>query len=239
MAYEFQIRRSFPYCTAERVFRWSALTPAEAALLEKEQVTSHHVPGEMVFRQDDPSAGIHYIEEGYVLVSRVDALGNETTFGIFGPQETIGHRSFFAEDLHIASARAITPCKAFLIPPGTLRKLFASNADLAWWFLRTIASDRGPPDGLLLRGNGVHTRLRMIRLLLVLRDRFARRDENGQLVIELPLSRAEIANMVGVAPETVTRTIREIEDERLAVFRGRRVLVPNPDLLERAGQLEV
>ncbi len=202
-------------------------------------VKHKYEPGKIVFRQSDVPAGILCIEQGYVLLSRIDALGNETAFGIFGPNETIGHRSFFASDLHVATARTITDCLVYLIPQETVRQLFESNLDVAWWFLRTIASDRGPSDGLLLRGNKVPARIRIIRMLLILRDRFARIDANGHLVFELPISRKEIANMVGVTAESVTRTIREIEKDELAIFRGRKVVVPRPEQLERAAELDV
>jgi len=237
--YKFRIRRSLPSPGAEEESTWDGFSPAELDLLNREIVKSRYAPGSVIYNQDDPPGGIFCIEQGYVLMSRTDQLGNETTFGIFGPEETIGHRSFFAADRHIATARTITPCSAYLIQPKTVRALVESNYELAFWFLRTIARDRGPPDGLLLRGNGVHARTRLIRMLLILRDRFAQTDPYGQLIFDLPLSRGEMANMVGVAPETVTRTIRELEERQLAVFQGRRVIVPHPQLLERAGEIDL
>ncbi len=45
--------------------------------------------------------------------------------------------------------------------------------------------------------------------------------------------------MVGVTAESVTRTIREIEKDELAIFRGRKVVVPRPEQLERAAELDV
>ncbi len=239
MEYKFRLRRSFPFSATEKDTEWDGFTPSEVELLDRKTIRRKYAPGDFIFHQDDTPSGIFCIEGGYVLLSRMDASGNETTFGIFGPNETIGHRSFFASDLHVATARAITHCFSYLIPTDTVRQLFELNLELAWWFLRTVASDRGPLDGLLLRGSKVSARVRFIHMLLVLRDRFAQTDANGHLVFELPLSRVEIANMLGVTPETITRTLRELQDENLAIIHGRTVIVPRPDLLERASEPNV
>ena len=234
LGYKFRLRGSFPYSATEKETEWDEFTPSEVDLLDRETVKTKHAPGDFIFRQNDSPSGVFCIVGGYVLLSRTDSFGNETTFGIFGPDETIGHRSFFASDLHLATARAITHCFVYHIPTDTMRQLFESNLELAWWFLRTVASDRGPLDGLLLRGNKVPARVRFIHMLLLLKDRFARTDENGHLVFELPLRRVEIADMLGVTPETITRTIREIQTDNLAIIRGRKIIVPRLDLLERA-----
>ena len=46
-------------------------------------------------------------------------------------------------------------------------------------FLRTLARDPGPSDGLLLRAHQVPIRVRLVSLLLILRDRFGVRGEEN------------------------------------------------------------
>jgi len=239
VGYEFRLRRSFAFPVDENDTTWKGFTPAEVDLIDRTAIRNTYPPGDAVFHQNDKPAGIFCIEDGYVLMSRLDTSGNETTFGIFGPNETMGHRSFFAFDLHVATARAITHCSVYLIPPHTVRRLLESNPDLAWWFLRTVASDRGPLDGLLLRGSKVSVRTRFFHMLLLLRDRFAETDALGQLIYDLPLSRGEIANMLSVTPETVARTVRDLQDENIAIFQGRRkVIVPKPEILDLASEAD-
>ena len=112
-----------------------------------------------------------------------------------------------------------------------MHQLLDSNPALIRWFLRELASDRGPPNALLLRGPHMSIRERVANLLLILRDKFAVADAEGGLVFQLPIRRQEIAALVGVRPETLSRVIRDFEEEGLAMFDGRRIVVRRPDQL--------
>ena len=94
-----------------------------------------------------------------------------------------------------------------------------------------MARDRGPPDALLLRGQNLSIRIRLIYLLLIFKDRFACPEKDGSLVYELPLQRQDIAAMLGARAESVTRAINELQQDGIASFFRRTVTVPDPDRL--------
>lgn len=236
MEYVFRLRATYPLSPNEVETEWSEFSPAEAALLDRTRKKRLRPRGHTIFQQNDDPSGVYWIEAGLALLSRIDVSGNETAFGIVGPGETLGHRSYFAGEAHAATARALIDCRVYLIPETTMRQLLDSNPALARWFLRTIARDRGPRDGLLLRGSGLTARVRLVHLLLVLKDRFAQAYQDGRLVFDLPLKRQEIASMLGVSPETVARTIRQLKDEGIATFNGHRIVVPHLDRLLNAAE---
>lgn len=215
---------------------WGELTRSEIALVDRTLQRRAYRRGETIFHQDDEPLGIYCVRSGYVLLWRIDAFGNETAFGLVGPGENMGYRSLFAEERHAATARALTPCQVCLMPGATVNQLIDAKPALARRFLHMVARDRGPTYALLLRGQHVPLRVRLIHLLLVLKERFARTGKDGQLVIELPLSRQDIAAMVGARPETITRALRELEEEGVATFRGRQVEIKRLDrLMDVAG----
>jgi CRP/FNR family transcriptional regulator len=74
-------------------------------------------------------------------------------------------------------------------------------------------------------------RARTAHLLLMLKDRFATVTEDGSLSFELPLSRKDMASIVGTRPETIARTIRSLEADGVTRFSGRRVTVHDLDAL--------
>jgi CRP-like cAMP-binding protein len=213
---------------------WDAFSPSEIALLDRTRRRHGHRQGETIFNQDDEPQGIYCLEEGHVLLWRLDAFNNETAFQVVSSGEMLGCRSFFAEEHHAATARALVDCRAYLIPRTTMHQLLDSNPALVRWFLRAIASDPGPPDALLLHGSHVSIRMRLVNLLIILKDLFASADPEGQLVYELPVGRREIAALVEARPETVARAIRELDKEGLASFHRRRVVVPRLDRLIEA-----
>jgi CRP-like cAMP-binding protein len=102
-------------------------------------------------------------------------------------------------------------------------------------FLKALARDRGAPDGLLLRGQQLPLRIRLIHLLLILKDRYAENKPDGSLSFELPLLRRDIAALLGTRAESVARAIKELKKDGIANFKGRNVLIPDEGrLLELA-----
>jgi len=66
---------------------------------------------------------------------------------------------------------------------------------------------------------------------LVLKDRYQKKSENGEFTLEPPLSRQDLAAMIGIHPETMSRTIKQLETDGIAHFSGRTVHVSKLDEL--------
>jgi CRP/FNR family transcriptional regulator len=94
-------------------------------------------------------------------------------------------------------------------------------------FLYTLARDRGPADGLLLRSQHTPVRVRLVYLLLILLDDYGSKLSDSSTEYRLPLKRYDIGSLIGSRPESVTRAIRELERDGVAFFRHRHVSVPD------------
>ena len=85
----------------------------------------------------------------------------------------------------------------------------------------------------MLESATLPVRARFAHLLLVLKERYGVAGKGGAIVLELPLSRQDMAAMIGVRPESMSRTIRSFEDDEIALFSGRRVQIHNvQDLID-------
>jgi CRP-like cAMP-binding protein len=203
------------------------LAASDIELLNATQLIRRYRQGACIFGQDDEPQGIYCVSSGYVLLWQIDTFGNETAFGVIGPGEMMGYRSYFAEEPHAATARALTECRVCLIPSRTMVQLLDLNTTLGRHFLHALARDPGPPNGLLLRAQHMPIRVRLVSLLLVLKDRFAAAGPDDSAEFDLPIARHDIAALLGARPETVTRTIKELNDDGVTIFSDRHVDVPH------------
>lgn len=219
------------FCQFRKATKWADLGSDETRILDQARRVYACRRGDTVFLQGDEPQGIYCVESGYILLWQSDYFGNETAFGLVGPGDSMGYRSFFAEDQHAATARAVTPCKVCLIPGAAIRTLLARNPRLAERFLRLVARDRGPSDAILLRGQHSPLRVRLVHLLLTLVEKCQTNESGDGIAFEVPLSRRDMAAMIGVRPETLTRAIGDMEDEGIATFEGRRVSIRKMDRL--------
>lgn len=75
-----------------------------------------------------------------------------------------------------------------------------------------------------------------LRLLLTLQDEYDLVGENGKLIMELPVSRDDLAAILGVRRESVSRVIHDLNDGGLVRFMGRHLEMPNTPIVEQAGR---
>ncbi len=218
--------------SAERLagagFPVQTLTPDELDLLQRGLREIPHKRRHCIFRQDDPSDGIHCVVDGEVLLESVDYEGNQIAFFIAAKGDLIGYRSLFAEVAHAATARALSSCRTFFIPAAVLHRLIAGNPELGRAFLRLLALDPGPIAAPLLRNPYIPAGARLGHLLQVLGEQFGRAAQGGGITFGLPLSRSDIAALIGARRETVARLLREFERAGVVRLAKRNLVVTDP-----------
>ena len=210
---------------------WKDLDDAHHATLDAARQLQSFEPGQRIVAQGEACAGIHCVQRGEFAVRRVDDAGRSIVLGLGGPGEAVGSRAFFAKGTHAASVEALQHVTTCFIPATAMRELVASSPRLAVSVLERITKEADEADDTRLRQVFLPVRARFAHLLLDLRDRHGRVDDDGSLVITLPLSRQDIAAALGTTPETVARTVGALQSDGVATFTGRTVRVPDLDLL--------
>lgn len=210
---------------------WAVLDDEATGQLRASLKESSYRAGQTVYQQYENPEGIYCVQEGVLLLTQNDATGSVIGLRLVTRGETLGFRSYFADEPHAATATALEPSKICFIPAHTFSELIEHNPDLSRRFLKTMARDRGPADASLLRSPHFPARLRLVHLLLILTRYLRSEAVSGSISIKLPLKRTHVAWLIDVRAETLSRTIREVEDLGLAVFKGPNVLIPDLDKL--------
>lgn len=195
--------------------------------------------GDNLFMQNDATTGILCIQSGNVLLWHLDPFGVKTSFRVAGQGEMLGYRSLLGDDRHAATAEALSECRVCFYPKKKLEELIYNDPILTRQFFRLVARDRGPPDALMLRGQHLPVRVRLVYLLLTTKNHHAEVRPDGSLVYQLPLSRKDIATLIAARPETVTRAIKALESDDVARFYNRKVVVPDPAKLYEEARIDV
>ncbi|MEO1480688.1 MAG: Crp/Fnr family transcriptional regulator [Myxococcota bacterium] len=218
-------------CDNRQDSEWCALKNDELDLLDSVKAANVYQPGQVVFYQGNPCLGIFCVEEGTVALRKTDANGNNVITRLVQAGETLGYRAFFADGPYAASAEAVTAARVCFIDRDAVGNLLARNPTIGQQFLRHMARDLEESDSEQLNLATLDVRTRLSHLLLSLKDRFSEVDEEGNIVLQLPISRQDMASMLGTRPETVARTIKGLESDGVAQFNGRTVTVNDLDLL--------
>jgi CRP/FNR family transcriptional regulator, anaerobic regulatory protein len=180
--------------------------------------------GEHIFREGDPFNAIAAVRSGTVKTYVIDTEGREQVQGFFLPGEVIGLS---------AISKARYPCDAVALDSVLLcRFSFPNIAALATrmpglqqHLFKLLSHDIG--KAALLAGN-YSADERMAAFLISLSRRYAARGFSATRFL-VTMSRADMANYLRLAAETVSRVLRRFQEDGLICVERRDI-----ELLDRA-----
>lgn len=219
-------------CAALSYSVWTHLSESDLDFLNDHKKTRRYKPGQIIFFQDDPCYGVYCIESGLVALRKTDEQGRSVIVRLVHPGETVGYRTFFAGGNFTSSAEALGSCRICFIERSVLEYLLDRNKDVMREFTRQLANELKRSEEDMLYRSTLPARNRLAHLLLNLVAHADLELKRKDLRWELPLSRQDMAAILGIRPETIARTLHTFETEGIAYFEGRKVTVPELGRLE-------
>ncbi len=210
---------------------WDALTPVEIALFNRNVVCKTYKPGSVIFGQGNRCKGLYLVERGLVAVRKVDEKGQSAIVRLAHQGDTLGYRPLLAKENHRATAEVIQEARICFVNAATMHRLLFSNPQLGMRFLEHTAQALGEAEERLFQVAALSVRTRIIHLLILLRDHYGTTTSDGTLFLELPMTWRDLADMIGARPESVSRTLRQIQEDGLIRLSGRTVRIKHIDRL--------
>ena len=210
---------------------WAAVDGKDREILDRAKTCNVYDPGQVVFYEGNACLGIHCVESGTLKLRKSSPNGEDVVVGLAEPGDVLGYLAYFSDGGHRVTAEAVTPCRICFVDRAVVKALLQRNPALGLAFLKRIAGDAERSEEERVQALSLPLRARTAHLLLVLKDRSATADDEGRLTIQLPLTRRDLAAMLGTRPESLSRLIRSFESEGIAQFGAREVVVPDLDAL--------
>lgn len=185
--------------------------------------------GEMLFAAGDEEAACATLLSGALKVSAIDHDGNEQILALVHPAGFIGE--LFAPFAH-HDVVALTDSRLCTFARRDIERAIEDYPALARALLRRSQADLLATRGLLELTGRVSAEARLAALI----HDFAVAASDSSCHVaphfELPLTRGEIGNMLGLTIETVSRKLGELEDMGAIRREGKRgIALRNPELL--------
>lgn len=210
---------------------WGALRPREKDLFNRRAVCRTYQAGQVVFVQGGPCRGLYLVKEGLIAIRKFDDQGQSVIVRLAYKNHTLGYRPLLAKEHHHATAEVIKEARICFLDAPTVHRLIENNPKLGMNFLENTARAFGQAEDRLFQIAALSVRVRTIHLLMLLRDHFGTTTSDGTLFVELPMSRRDMAEMIGARPESVSRVLSDIQSEGLVHMSGRTVRVDRFDKL--------
>jgi len=210
--------------------------PAEdLRALQEASVTHAYRKGEIVFREGGIPAGIFYMVRGRVKKYKSTPKGGEQIFYICTPGELLGYHAVLSEERYPDSAATLEESEITFIPRDAFLRVLHSSTLLSNRLLKTLGHEFSVFINNITHLATKSVRERVALNLLILDERF--RGDSSESPASINLSRADFANMVGTAKETLVRLLQQMKAEGLIESRGRTIRIVDRKGLVRAANL--
>ena len=193
--------------------------------------TGPYHEGEHVFREGEPFGSIAAVRAGTVKTYVTDRAGRETVLGFFLPGELIGLNAI-SQDRYPCSAVALDTVHLCRFSFPEMATLAMSVPGIQQQLFRLLSEDIG--KALLLTGD-YSAEERLAAFLVTLSRRYAARGFSATH-FSLTMARTDIANYLRLAPETVSRILRRLQDAGVISVERRDLRVSDPVRLEEMAQ---
>jgi CRP-like cAMP-binding protein len=180
--------------------------------------------GEFYFHQGEESTMLYVIVAGRVKLSQVTADGQQVIVAYFGPGEGLGIVMALNRQPYPLSAEAIEPCAAVGWRREVMLELMQDNAPLALNGMLMVGQRFGQMQSRFQELATQRVERRVARALLRLVRQFGRRVEEGVL-IDIALSREELAQMTGTNLYNVSRILSKWEQAGWIISARKRVIL--------------
>jgi CRP-like cAMP-binding protein len=183
--------------------------------------------GTTFFREGDAAESFFVIDEGTVKLTQIAPEGQQVVLRLLGSGEAFGGVAAFGGATYPVTAEAVTDVLVCEWRGTVMAGLIERHPRLALNALRFVAARL---HELQVRYRQLATEKverRIARALVRLVQQAGRRLEDGVL-IDLPLTRDDLAQMTGTTLYTVSRVVSRWESEGLLEAGRQRIVVKNP-----------
>jgi CRP/FNR family cyclic AMP-dependent transcriptional regulator len=211
---------------------FSGLGPEELTEVQNIYLTGKYEKGNILFFEGEPGEAVYFVKSGKIKVYKSDAEGREYILHIFGPGNIFAETVLLEGGPYPASSEAVEDSVVGMIKNRDLEDLLKKNIGIALKIMKILShrlrESQDRIKNLVFRDTYDRTACALHRMSLD----HGRRTPRG-IEVELPITRAELASIVGTSRETVTRMLSDMRRKGIIDMDRQKITVLNERELMR------
>ncbi len=214
----------------QRVELFQGIAPDELVRIARAARRRQVASETFLFHQGDPAEMIYVPVQGHLKLTQITPEGHEVILRYVGVGEMTGASAAFGETAYPASAEAMEETSVLGWDNATMVELIEHYPRLGLNILHLLSVRLQELQDRLREMSTERVERRIARALLRLVSQLGRKAESGVL-IDLALSRQDLANMAGTTLYTVSRVLSRWEEEGIIEAGREKVLIKHPPSL--------
>lgn len=199
---------------------FNELSTEELNRLDYDKTCASYGKGSVVYKERSRLNGFYCILSGIVKIYKIGINGKEQIIRFAKKGDIIGYRSLISQEMACSSTKVIDKAILCHVPYATLLFLIHSNWKFSKSMLQIMCMELKASNDYIINLTQKSLRERLAEILLMLKADF---ELDNQNILQISLKRIELADMVGVAPESVIRALSELRQDKMIEMKGKRI----------------
>lgn len=203
-----------------------------------EQIVSHrrYAPGQAIFEESEPADYVYNVSRGDVRLYKLLADGRRQVTGFLRPGDFLG---LVKRDTYAYGAEAIDAVELCCMRIVDLERLLREMPAVRDRLLDMSRDELAAAQEQMLLLGRKSAREKVLSFLVLRAGQQDALDDTTSAVVDLPMSRGDIADYLGLTIETVSRTFTALKEEGLIELpSAQHVVLPDLDAVDAAANAD-
>lgn len=189
--------------------------------------------GEVLFEEGDHINGVFCISDGICKVSKMSSNGRDQIIHLVHKGDILGERSLINDEVANLKATAINDMEVCFIPREEIIKDLERNSEFSMNVLKDLANSLKGADNVIVDMAQKTVKQRLAEMLINLEEKFGHDLDN---ILNIHLSREDIANIIGTATESAIRLLSEFKKDGVISLKGKNISLKDIPELKKIAQ---
>jgi CRP-like cAMP-binding protein len=216
-------------CLQNFKFVFKNLNHEQLECVNFEKTCKLYKKGDIIYHEGNRTSGFYCINSGIIKVFKTGIEGKEQIIRFVKKGDILGYRSLISKEAACSTAKVIEDAILCFIPSEILFDLVKSNIEFTMEIMQRTAKELGDSNKFLVDMAQKNVRERLASILIMLAENFELDDDK---ILQITLTREELANIVGTATESVIRLLSEFKQDGLIDLKGRKIIIKDLEQLE-------
>lgn len=186
--------------------------------------------GQYIFHETEKAIAVYFVIDGLVKMKQNNYKGKEVVVSIKRKGDIFGEATLYQPEqtgLYHETAQALTKVTIGSILRSELEDMILNSPQLAKNIIQTMSANLGNFSNIIKDYTLSDVYGKTIKTLERLGQQYGKYQNEGPLIIDIPLSVQELANIVGTTRESESRIVTKLKEEGLITINKRRVTINN------------
>ncbi len=197
---------------------------SNAPLISEEREVYNYNKKQHIYSEGQRPKAVYYIKSGKVKTFKTNNDGKEFITNVLGKGDFMGYTYVLESMVYKESAEVLEDAEIMTIPKEDFLSLISADIQIARQFIKLITNNVLEKEENLLNVAYNSLRKKVAYQLTVMLDKFKIESPDTK---EIKLSRDNLAQVTGIATESLIRTLSDFKAEKLIDAKGGVIVIIN------------